>query len=571
MKEGVLPRLKHNIWGILAFVALAIPVVLIEVNIPTFSDYALTKGAIESFIERDTLDGQYPLLKSWYSHPRVVEEGISLHYPLFVYGMGVIGVLLLGQAAYVVFPLLFLAGIVFYVRNTVWVVFDRLRLSSDSQVRTAAWLIALAALAYSWIYIYRFELVFMFFAWTALYYTARFMEVPRTSFLVLATLSAVGIMLVKQNFLPYGLVFLAVLIGVTLWRALDTTQWRRGVTYLALIGCIVGMAVGPIYGQLIARTGTISYYSASGYPVLDETIFSPKYLQYQGIDKTLRHTLPNEAMYQNITKGFERQYPSLQAVIWDGANLTNTEPRNFLHRIYLMYWEIQRNLFMNNLLALSVVGVAGVLLWRRGRSMAVLYTVLWFAVGGMAFVFTINPRYLMLHFVLLALASALTAGWILPRTHPRFVFAATVLAFASLTTSAAHAYTDRLERFAGSSLWAEGGLERMTRDIQTHTEKDARIFTAFEREIALSTDREALWDMRWWFLEDQRLIERSMNELYQADYVLLRERQIRAREDITGPFHVPKDSAAYQWIQAEGGDVVKRWGNVTLYTLTETP
>jgi hypothetical protein len=236
-----------------------------------------------------------------------------------------------------------------------------------------------------------------------------------------------------------------------------------------------------------------------------------------------------------------------------------------------MYWEIQRNLFMNNLLALSVVGVAGVLLWCRGRSLAVLYTVLWFAVGGMAFVFTINPRYLMLHFVLLALASALTAGWILPRTHPRFVFAATVLAFASLTTSAAHAYTDRLERFAGSSLWAEGGLERMTQDIQRYTESDARVFTAFEREIALSTDREALWDMRWWFLEDQRLIERSMNELYQADYVLLYERQIRTRDDITGPFHVPQDSAAYQWIQAEGGDVVKRWGNVTLYNLTETP
>jgi len=558
-------------WGVLAFAALAIPVVLIELNIPTFSDYALTKGAIESFLERGTLDGRYPLLKSWYSHPHIVEEGLRLHYPLFVYGMGGFGVGLLGQTAYILLPLLFLAGIVLYVRNTIWLMFEELHLSSESRIRTAAWMIALASLAYSWIYIYRFELVFMFFAWTALYYTARFLVSPRTSFLVLATLSAVGVMLVKQNFFPYGLVFLAVVWGKIGWRVYRTSQWKQGLYRLLLVGGIVILAVGPVYGQLVANTGTISYYSASGYPVLDDHIFSPTYLHYEGLDKTLAEQLPNEEMYQNITKGFTRKYPSLQAVIFEGANFTGTRPHNVIHRLYLIYWEIQRNLFMNNLLALSVVSVAGVLLWRRWRSMALSYVVLWLAVGGMAFVFTTNPRYLMLHFVLLALASALTAGWILPHTHRRFVWVSTVLAFASLTTSAAHAYTDRLDRFEFASVWAQGGHTDMSRWIRRNTLEDARMFTAFEREIALSTDREALWDMRWWFLEDDRLIERSMADLYKADYVLLRAQQVKSSGNISGPFHVPKKSAAYQWLRGEGGTVVKTWGDVTLYKIMQTP
>jgi len=85
--------------------------------------------------------------------------------------------------------------------------------------------------------------------------------------------------------------------------------------------------------------------------------------------------------------------------------------------------------------------------------------------------------------------------------------------------------------------------------IEDNTAQNARIFTPYQREVALHTEREAIWDTRIWFVDDADDTLKYMDDLFQTDYVLIKSTLIRSEDTYSNPMHIPENSTLYRLFQ----------------------
>ncbi|MGA1050531.1 MAG: hypothetical protein ACO3TG_03470, partial [Minisyncoccia bacterium] len=86
------------------------------------------------------------------------------------------------------------------------------------------------------------------------------------------------------------------------------------------------------------------------------------------------------------------------------------------------------------------------------------------------------------------------------------------------------------------------GVEIINKWIIENTAKDDRIFTILQREIALATGRETIWDARLWFVDDIDKSIRYWRDLYKADYIVIKDTDIKIGDSYSGPGDIPSDS-----------------------------
>ena len=529
-------RLKSIVvyWiGIFATLIFCIPIIFNFFNLPTVSDQSLTEGAIMNAVVSGAMDGVYDLLKSWYTYPKVMEEGMALHYPYHLYSVGVLGYVLFQNWAFVLYAVL-MAGLIVFFTKKLGDELIRALIGVDmvpEMTSILVWISSLAILSSAWLNGFRFEMLFSTLLLAGLYFVLKFYRGRGSWEAVLGVLFLSFAAVVRQNYTMYAGAILAVFIVQIFVMSSKKSLWK--LMPIALL--IPIMVIGSYYAFLIKTTGTISYFSENGYPFIDSRLFEPKYLEFDGLNQDLNNEVDISSTFDRMYSGFETQYPSLVKLFHSDLGLRE------------VYRNLNSNLYMN-VLAFIPLLVLGAWVWFSKRS-AIWYLYLAILVPylGTWALYTSNPRYLYMHYFLGIFALAIPIVLVISRLKVLYKVISFAFAIIFLVQGVFIGFVNDFTVTTGSYWGApEGeymtGVELINQWIIENTDKDDRIFTILQREIALATGRETVWDARLWFVDDVDKSIRYWRDLYKADYILIKDTDVKVGNSYSGPGDIPSDS-----------------------------
>lgn len=479
--------------GVFATLILCVPIIFNFVYLPTISDQSLTEGAIVNAVVSGAMDGVYDLLKSWYTYPKVMDEGMALHYPYHLYSVGVLGYVLIQNWVFVLYAVLMAVLIVIFTKK----LGDELIRALTGSVEVSGvnsllvWISSLAILSSAWLNGFRFEMLFSVLILVGLYFVLKFYRVRGAWDAVLGVVFLSFAAVVRQNYTMYAGAILVVFIVQIFVMSSKNSLWKL----MPLVSIIPVAVIGSYYAFLVKTTGTISYFSENGYPFIDSRVFEPKYLEFDDLNQALNNEVDMGVTFDRMYSGFETQYPSLSKLLNSDLGIRE------------IYRTLNSNLYMNVLVFIPLL-LLGAGVWFAKRS-AVWYLYLSMLVPYLATwaLYTSNPRYLYMHYFLGVFALVIPIVLVLGRLRTTYRFVVLAFAIIFLVQGVFINFVNDF-RIATGSYWGvpEGeyltGLEPLNKWIVDNTAEDDRIFTILQREIALATGRETIWDARLWFVED---------------------------------------------------------------------
>lgn len=519
--------------GALATVILCVPIIFNFFTLPTVSDQALTEGVIVNAVMSGSMDGVYDLLKSWYTYPKVMEEGMALHYPYHLYAVGVFGYVLMQNWVFMVYPIFMAALIVFFTKK----LGDELirALTGVELVSTMnsilVWMSSLAILSSAWLNGFRFEMLFSALMLTGLYFVLKFYRIRGGCEAVLGVVFLSFAAVVRQNYTMYAGAILLVFVIQVFVASSRANLWRLMVGVLA----IPIMVIGSYYVFLVRTTGTISYFSESGYTFIDTQVFRPEYLQFDGLNAELNQEVELSKIFDRMYSGFESQYPSL-------SKLLNSNP-GWVD----IYRTLNGNLYMN-IIAFVVLLSVGFWVWfARKPAIWYLYVAMLVPYIGTLVLYTSNPRYLYMHYFLGIFALAIPLILVVAKSNIVYRVIVITLAIGFFAYTVFSGFVNDFKVVTGSYWGVPEGeymtaIEPLNNWIINNTDKNDRIFTVLQRGVSLVTARETIWDARIWFLEDNNDIIKYWRDLYKADYIIIKDSDIKIGDDYSGPGDIPSDS-----------------------------
>lgn len=513
----------------------------------TVSDQSLTEGVVEDFLDRGVIDNTYSRLVSWYTYPRIYPDGLTLHYPVHLYAIGVIGTVLFGGWMSVAMPFLALLAIVWLVKGITEEVWQRIDPEISEMAVYAAWIGGISVLSLAWLDGFRFELFFVTFMLAGIYAMLRFFSQRSFVWLVVAGISLAFAMVLRQNYTLFA-GSLLLMAGLQALAFTSPRQWGKVFLVMAIFPLVI---VGSYYTVFIKEAGTISYYSQSGYPVLDEQVFQPEYLDFQGVDAELNQEIDREQFFETMYGSFNNQYPSLRNLVAQAGSLDE------------MYHRLNQNLLVRPEIFVLGLFLAG-MYWYAKRSpvyylalgLLVPYVLTWA-------VYTSNPRYLHVHMILWmgVVITGVFLSW-----NKIYMLGRVVLMGAIIVILGFNVHTTYAQYFTNVThiYWGEpnptglNAMPHLMTWIEAETDEKDRIFTPLQREVALHTEREAVWDPRMWFVQDEKEIQYYWNNLIQADYILIKESMIVPQDIYSGPMYAPRESQLYALLIGEDSEMFQQ-------------
>ena len=525
----------------------------------TVSDQSLTEGVVEDFLERGTIDNTYSRLVSWYTYPRIYPEGLTLHYPVHLYAIGVIGSIFFGGWMSVAMPFLALLAIVWLVKGITEEVWQRIDPEISEMAVYTAWIGGVSVLALAWLDGFRFEMFFIGFVLAGIYAMLRFFRQSTLAWLAIAGISLAFAMVLRQNYT----LFAGSLLLMSGMQALAFTSPRQWIKVFLVMAIFPAVIVGSYYTLFIKEAGTISYYSQSGYPVLDDYIFQPEYLNFQGFDAELNQEINREQFFETMYGSFNEQYPSLRNLVTQAETLGE------------VYHNLNQNLLVRPEIFFLGLLMAGIY-WYSKQSpvyylalgMFLPYILTWA-------VYTSNPRYLHVHMVLWmgVVITGILISWSKIYVLGRVMLFGTVITILGFNVHSVYTqnFTDRTHIYWGeSNPTGYNAMPHLMTWIKTETTEEDRIFTPLQREVALHTEREAIWDPRMWFIQEEEEILYYWDNLIQAEYLFIKDSMIVPQDIYSGPMYAPQESTLYSMIVDADSDVfqeVHRFQDFTIYKI----
>lgn len=533
MVDGRFKSIAIYAIGFLATVILCIPIIFHFFTLPTVSDQALTEGVIVNAVLSGSMDGVYDLLKSWYTYPKVMEEGMALHYPYHLYAVGVLGYVLIQNWVFLVYPILMAAVIVFFTKK---LGDELIRASTGVELVSdmnsiLVWISSLAILSSGWLNGFRFEMLFSALMLAGLYFVLKFYRIRGGMEAILGVVFLSFAAAVRQNYTMYAGAILLVFIVQILLMSSRANLWRLMLVVVA----IPTIVIGSYYAVMVSTTGTISYFSERGYPFIDTQVFQPEYLQFDGLNADLNREVDISKTFDRMYSGFESQYPSLSKLLNSNASLGS------------MYRTLNSNLYMN-IIAFVVLLSLGFWMWFvRKPAIWYLYVAMLVPYIGTWALYTANPRYLYMHYFLGIFALVIPLTLVVTKSHISYRVIIFAFAIVFFVQGVFVGFSNDL-RTVTSSYWGapEGeymtGIEPLNNWISNNTDKDDRIFTILQREVALVAARETVWDARIWFLTDTEEAVQYWLDLYKADYIIIKDSDIKDSNSYSGPGDIPANS-----------------------------
>lgn len=541
MVTAKLKYLSTYLIGLIATLIFVVPIVFQSLTLPTVSDQSLTEGAIINAVSTGAMDGVYDLLKSWYTYPKVLEGGMALHYPYHLYSVGVLGYLFFQNWTFIVYPTIMAGLVVFFTKKLGDELIRAITTKDkvDFQTSLLVWLSSLAILSSGWLNGFRFEMLFTTLMVTGLFFILRFYRTRGYSEAVLGTMALSFAAVVRQNYT----MFAGAVLAVTTVQVILMSPRKNLVRVIPTVIGLPLVIIGTYYAFLIETTGTISYFSESGYPYLDTQVFSPDYLEFEGLNQELNEDVNRGRIFDKMYAGFQNQYPSL-ASLYHGP-----------WSIGEMYRNINSNLYMS-IVAFAPLVALGAIVWFAKRSPVwYLYAAMLVPYMGTWALYTSNPRYLHMQYFLGVFALVIPTTLIVSKL--RVTYRVITLGFAVIfLVQGVFLNLSGDYRTVTATYWGvpEGeyktAIEPLNEWIATNTAEDSRIFTVLQREVSLATGRETIWDARLWFVRDIGDTLNYWDNLHQADYIIIKTSDIKKQDAYSGPGDIPEGSTLLSLVRS---------------------
>ncbi len=376
------------------------------------------------------------------------------------------------------------------------------------------WVVGVAAVAPSITARLQTELVVTVLTLASIYWIVRMYRTGGFSDAVLAISAVSFAMIIRPDYAlsVIGLLVVVLIQSIVMLQA--SHYWKR----IGLIMSIPFVILGLFYIRPPQIPGSITYYSQSGYPVINTEKYQPITDTFTELNQELNSEVNKNYIFREYHSVFWEQYPSLIQILSSEDSFRS------------MYNRMNQNLPIN-IIGFLILIFGASLIWISRRS-GIWYLILGIGVpyGVVWATFTSHPGYLQMQYILLMVVTMTCVAVVVPLLT-KFQRQTFMVLLAIITVYSAISPVSNERGEVTSSAKARDNLMSW---ILTNTSENDRIFTTLQREVSSATGRETVWDTRIWLVEGIPETIRLWEGLYHADYVIVDQDHLKAMDNTYG-------------------------------------
>ncbi len=523
--------------GLAFVILLSLPLIIQESSFMSVGESSLTLGITQDFIRRETIDGVYSILKSSVDTAGIYEHGIFLHSPMHLYAIGVVGSLLVGAWMSIILPLFAIIGIVVFSSLLIKQIGILSQYSLSYGQYLAAWTATIVIIPPSWLNGFQPELFYLLFTLAGLTATLKFYQTHQVS-IAFAALMLFAFSAVLGTHYIFSIVGIIVVFIIQIVLYLPRRKLWNIIPLIVIVPVIIGASYYAMYGQQNPSSLQSSFIE---YSFVEQILLQPNDQEYQGLEAQLQESSINSSLIEKIPDNPHNHYPSFITMIQQGWDIGD------------IYHTLNQNNPINIVLFAILISFTTVFWFIKSKAVWSIYMILVIPYIIITLTVTTNTLYTHSAILILILSSTTLIYIIFSRlrtSSQAIIFILLILSlFQSIFLYHRQETYDLTHSYWGiSTEQARNAWPELMQWIVENTPDDARIFTSYTSEITLHTEREALWDPKIWFIEDADETLQYWDDLFRADYVLIKSSSVRSTDHYTHLIHIPEDSTLYRLI-----------------------